>query len=167
MPYQAVEHFTAALWAACGVASEFRRLAKISKCDVTFASRLRRCSAALRRCSAANAAAAAATTPPLAFAPSLPSLASCSFLSCALQTMEPVLQCQQCRCRLALQDDALRSSSGSGSRLDESWLLEEGGPARSQQGASSASGSGSGSGSCSRHVFLPPCFALRLPPQPT
>lgn len=59
--------------------------------------------------------------------------------------MEPVLQCQQCRCRLALQDDALRSSSGSGSRLDESWLLEEGGPTRSQQGAGSASASGSGS----------------------
>jgi len=34
-------------------------------------------------------------------------------------------------------------------------------------GSSSGSGSGSGSGSCSRHVFLPPCFALRLPPQPT
>lgn len=58
-----------------------------------------------------------------------------------LQDMEPVLQCQQCKCRLALQDDTLRASSGSGSRLDESWLLEEGGPARSQQGAGSGSGS--------------------------
>ncbi|PRW18412.1 beclin 1 [Chlorella sorokiniana] len=58
--------------------------------------------------------------------------------------MELVLQCQQCKCRLALQDDALRSSSGSGSRLDESWLLEEGGPARSQQGSGSGSGAAAG-----------------------